>query len=83
MPVLANLFGTPLRVALGMGKDEVAELREIGHLLAVLKEPEPPRGWRDVWDKLPLVKQVFSMVPADSVRRALPGSHTRSRRGES
>jgi 4-hydroxy-3-polyprenylbenzoate decarboxylase len=63
MPVLANLFGTPLRVALGMGKDEVAELREIGRLLAVLKEPEPPRGWRDLWDKLPLVKRVFSMVP--------------------
>ena len=63
MPVLANLFGTPLRVALGMGKDEVAELREIGRLMAVLKEPEPPRGWRDLWDKLPLVKRVFSMVP--------------------
>ena len=63
MPVLANLFGTPLRVALGMGKDEVAELREIGRLLAVLKEPEPPRGWRDLWDKLPLVKRLFSMVP--------------------
>jgi len=63
MPVLANLFGTPLPVALGMGKDVVAELREIGHLLAVLKEPEPPRGWRDLWDKLPLVKRVFSMVP--------------------
>ena len=63
MPVLANLFGTPLRVALGMGKDEVAELREIGRLLAVLKEPEPPRGWRDLLDKLPLVKRVFSMVP--------------------
>jgi len=63
MPVLANLFGTPLRVALGMGRDEVAELREIGRLLAVLKEPEPPRGWRDLWDKLPLVKRVFSMVP--------------------
>ena len=64
MPVLANLFGTPLRVALGMGKDEVAELREIGRLLAVLKEPEPPRGWRDLWDKLPLVKQVLTMAPA-------------------
>ena len=63
MPVLANLFGTPLRVALGMGKDEVAELREIGRLLAFLKEPEPPRGWPDLWDKLPLVKQVLSMVP--------------------
>ena len=63
MPVLANLFGTPLRVALGMGRDEVAELREIGQLLAVLKEPEPPRGWRDLWDKLPLVKRVLTMVP--------------------
>ena len=63
MPVLANLFGTPLRVALGMGRDEVAELREIGRLLAVLKEPEPPRGWRDLWDKLPLVKRVLTMVP--------------------
>ena len=61
--VLANLFGTPLRVALGMGKSEVKELREIGRLLALLKEPEPPRGWRDLWDKLPLLKQVLSMVP--------------------
>jgi 4-hydroxy-3-polyprenylbenzoate decarboxylase len=63
IPVLANLFGTPLRVALGMGKSEVKELREIGRLLALLKEPEPPRGWRDLWDKLPLLKQVLSMVP--------------------
>src|SRR3954463_15783530 len=63
-PVLANLFGTPLRVALGMGKDDVGALREIGELLAVLKEPEPPRGWRDLWDKLPLLKQVLSMVPS-------------------
>jgi len=63
-PVLANLFGTPLRVALGMGKDDVGSLREIGELLAVLKEPEPPRGWRDLWDKLPLLKQVLSMVPS-------------------
>jgi len=64
IPVLANLFGTPLRVALGMGKSDVAALREIGRLLAMLKEPEPPRGWRDLWDKLPLLKQVFSMLPA-------------------
>jgi 4-hydroxy-3-polyprenylbenzoate decarboxylase len=63
-PVLANLFGTPLRVALGMGKNDVAQLREIGRLLALLKEPEPPRGWRDLWDKLPLLKQMLSMVPA-------------------
>jgi 4-hydroxy-3-polyprenylbenzoate decarboxylase len=63
IPVLANLFGTPLRVALGMGKTAVGELREIGQLLALLKEPEPPRGWRDWWDKIPLLKQMLSMVP--------------------
>ena len=63
MPVLGNLFGTPSRVALGMGRENVAELREIGILLATLKEPEPPRGWRDVWDKLPLLKQVLTMAP--------------------
>ncbi len=62
-PVLANLFGTPLRVALGMGKSDVAALREIGELLATMKEPEAPRGWRDLWDKLPLLKQLLSMVP--------------------
>ena len=43
-PVLTNLFGTPERVALGMGEDSVAALREVGRLLAYLKEPEPPRG---------------------------------------
>ena len=63
MPVLGNLFGTPLRVALGMGEENVGALREIGRVLAALKEPEPPGGWRDVWDKLPLVKQVMSMAP--------------------
>jgi 4-hydroxy-3-polyprenylbenzoate decarboxylase len=45
IPVLANLFGTPQRVALGMGADSVSELRRIGHVLARLKEPEPPRGF--------------------------------------
>ena len=63
IPVLANLFGTPLRVALGMGEDNVGALRETGRLLALLKDPEPPRGWREIWDKLPLLKQVLSMVP--------------------
>jgi len=62
-PVLSNLFGTPERVALGMGADDVMELREIGKLLAYLKEPEPPQGWRDAWDKLPLLKQVLNMAP--------------------
>ncbi|WP_106478934.1 4-hydroxy-3-polyprenylbenzoate decarboxylase [Phytohalomonas tamaricis] len=63
MPVLANLFGTPKRVALGMGQDSVAALREVGELLAFLKEPEPPKGFRDAWDKMPIFKQVMSMGP--------------------
>ncbi|MDB5867029.1 MAG: 3-octaprenyl-4-hydroxybenzoate decarboxylase, partial [Betaproteobacteria bacterium] len=63
VPVLANLFGTPRRVALGMGRESVEALRELGELLAYLKEPEPPRGWRDAWEKLPLLKQVWTMEP--------------------
>jgi 4-hydroxy-3-polyprenylbenzoate decarboxylase len=64
-PVLTNLFGTPKRVAMGMGANDTMALREIGKLLAYLKEPEPPRGWRDAWDKLPLLKQVLSMAPKE------------------
>ncbi len=60
-PVLANLFGTTKRVALGMGAEDVASLRTIGELLATLKEPEPPKGVRDALDKLPVYKQVFNM----------------------
>ena len=63
VPVLANLFGTPLRVALGMGAESTAALREIGQLLAQLKEPEPPRGLKDAWDKLPMLRQVLNMAP--------------------
>lgn len=63
MPVLGNLFGTPRRVALGMGQDSVEALREIGELLAFLKEPEPPKGFRDAIDKLPVFRQVMSMGP--------------------
>jgi 4-hydroxy-3-polyprenylbenzoate decarboxylase len=63
MPVLGNLFGTPRRVALGMGRESVEQLRELGQLLAYLKEPEPPKGLRDAWEKLPLLKQVLSMEP--------------------
>jgi 4-hydroxy-3-polyprenylbenzoate decarboxylase len=63
IPVLGNLFGTPQRVALGMGQESVAALRELGRVLAYLKEPEPPKGWKDAWDKLPLLKQVLSMSP--------------------
>ncbi len=63
IPVLGNLFGTPHRVAMGMGADSVAALREIGKLLATLKEPEPPKGVRDALDKLPIYKQVLNMAP--------------------
>jgi len=63
MPVLANLFGTPRRVALGMGEEDVAALREVGKLLAYLKEPDPPKGLKDAWEKLPMLKQVLSMAP--------------------
>lgn len=63
MPVLVNLFGTPQRVALGMGEESVAALREVGKLLAYLKEPEPPKGLRDAWEKWPVLKQVLNMSP--------------------
>jgi 4-hydroxy-3-polyprenylbenzoate decarboxylase len=65
IPVLANLFGSPRRVALGMGAegDWQSSLREVGKLLAYLKEPEPPKGLRDAWDKLPVLKQVLNMAP--------------------
>jgi len=62
-PVLANLFGTPQRVAMGMGEESVTALREIGQLLAALKEPEPPKGVKDAWQKLPMFKKVLSMSP--------------------
>lgn len=63
IPVLGNLFGTPERVALGMGQNSVAALKDVGELLAFLKEPEPPKGLRDAWEKLPLFKQVLNMAP--------------------
>jgi 4-hydroxy-3-polyprenylbenzoate decarboxylase len=66
IPVLGNLFGTVRRVALGMGVDAAEPtkaLRELGVLLATLKEPEPPKGWKDAWDKLPLLRQVLAMEP--------------------
>ncbi len=63
VPVLANLFGTPERVAMGMGEESVEALREVGKLLATLKEPEPPKGMKDAWEKMPMFKQVLNMSP--------------------
>ena len=65
IPVLANLFGTPHRVALGMGAESISELRRIGHLLARLKEPEPPKGIKDVLDLGTLVKSLWDMAPKE------------------
>ena len=73
-PVLANLFGTPRRVAMGMGEESVSALREVGRLLAYLKEPDPPKGMKDAWDKLPVFRKVLDMAPK-SLRRAPCQTH--------
>lgn len=68
-PALTNLFGTPQRIVWGMGQelpesgDWREPLRDLGRLLAYLKEPEPPRGWRDAWEKLPLLRRALDMGP--------------------
>ncbi|WP_333689228.1 4-hydroxy-3-polyprenylbenzoate decarboxylase [Methylococcus capsulatus] len=65
VPLLGNLFGTPRRVALGMGEVSVGALRQVGVLLASLKEPEPPKGMRDAFGKVPLYRQVLHMAPKE------------------
>ncbi|MDB5761470.1 MAG: ubiD [Herminiimonas sp.] len=65
IPVLGNLFGTPRRVALGMGAENVSELRRIGHVLAMLKEPEPPKGFKDVLGLGSMVKSLWDMAPKE------------------
>jgi len=70
VPVLCNLFGTPERVALGMGQENVSALRDIGELLAFLKEPEPPKGLLDLWEKRHDFKQVLNM-PVKVVKKAV------------
>ena len=63
IPILCNLFGTTKRVAMGMGAKDISELRGIGELLAYLKEPDPPKGMKDAFDKIPVFKQVLNMTP--------------------
>jgi 4-hydroxy-3-polyprenylbenzoate decarboxylase len=66
IPVLGNLFGTARRVALGMGQESVGALREVGRLLALLKEPEPPEGLKDAWQSMrPILMQVLNMAPKE------------------
>ncbi|UCH73745.1 MAG: UbiD family decarboxylase [Rhodospirillales bacterium] len=69
MPVLANLFGTVERVALGMQR-KPDELRQLGEMLALLRQPEPPGGWREAIDMLPMVKTVMAMKPKSTGRAA-------------
>lgn len=76
VPVLANLFGTQERVALGMGAESVGALREIGELLAYLRQPDPPKGLKDAWDKVPLLRKVLDMGPK-VVRNPLCRAHLR------
>ena len=64
IPCLINLFGTPKRVALAMGADEVSDLRQVGTLLASLKEPEPPKGLKDAGKLLQMAKALWDMKPA-------------------
>jgi len=63
IPLLGNLFGTPERVAYGMGESNTEALREVGKLLAFLKEPDPPKGIKDAWQTLPIFKKVLDMAP--------------------
>ena len=70
VPLLANLFGSTKRVAMAMGQEDLEGLRDVGRLLAFLKEPSPPKGWRDLWQSLPSYKNVLNMPPA--VRKSAP-----------
>ncbi len=63
IPLLANLFGTEKRVALALGEENVASLREVGKLLAFLKEPAPPKGFKDAIKTLPIYKKILDMSP--------------------
>jgi len=65
VPVLGNLFGTPKRVAMAMGQDDVSSLRDVGKLLAFLKEPEPPAGWKDLLEKAPKFKNALYLSPKE------------------
>jgi len=75
VPLLGNLFGTPERVAYGMGESNTEALREVGKLLAFLKEPDPPKGIKDAWNTLPIFKKVLDMAPK-KIRNAACQKHT-------
>ena len=70
IPVLANLFGNVRRIALAMGQQDTEGLRDVGRLLAFLKEPTPPKGFKDLWQSLPSYKNVLNLAP--SVKSSAP-----------
>ena len=70
LPLLANLFGNTRRIALGMGQENLDGLRDVGSLLALLKEPKPPSGWKDLWQSIPSYKSVLNISP--NVKRSAP-----------
>ncbi len=65
MPVLGNLFGSTRRVALGMGVSDISELRQFGQVLAMLKEPEAPKGFKDLMGLRSMVKTLWNMAPKE------------------
>jgi 4-hydroxy-3-polyprenylbenzoate decarboxylase len=70
VPLLGNLFGNTRRIALAMGQQDIEGLRDVGKLMAFLKEPTPPKGWRDIWENLPTWKKVLNIAP--TVRKSAP-----------
>lgn len=70
VPLLANLFGNTRRIALAMGQEDLEGLRDVGKLLAFLKEPSPPAGWKDLWQSLPSYKSVLNISP--NVKKSAP-----------
>ncbi|MDP6732343.1 MAG: 4-hydroxy-3-polyprenylbenzoate decarboxylase [Gammaproteobacteria bacterium] len=70
IPLLANLFGNTRRIALAMGQEDIDGLRDVGKLLAFLKEPTPPSGWKDLWKNLPSYKNVLNVAP--NVKKSAP-----------
>ncbi|MCI5107698.1 MAG: 4-hydroxy-3-polyprenylbenzoate decarboxylase [Pseudomonadales bacterium] len=70
VPLLANLFGNTRRIALAMGQEDIEGLRDVGKLLAFLKEPTPPKGWKDLWENLPSFKNVLNLAP--NVKKSAP-----------
>ncbi|MEH6551890.1 MAG: 4-hydroxy-3-polyprenylbenzoate decarboxylase [Pseudomonadales bacterium] len=62
-PVIANLFGTEKRIAMALGNEDLSSLSDVGELLAFLRQPDPPKGLKDAWSKLPVFRQVLNMAP--------------------